>query len=139
MAKSNSKIYYYGVDSATKSINFWGIDNDLFTGVRDDETGEIVLNPFTGALPPVMFPSATSYRILDTDGKQIIFAIGGQNYLGEYYLTRFGANAFIFGTNNVAPTSLSQLASSEDQMAEVTASPLVPILLIAAAYFIFIK
>jgi hypothetical protein len=134
-----AKVYYYGVDSATKKINFWGIDNGLFTGVQDDETGEIVLNPFTGALPPVMFPSVDSYRILDTDGKQIIYTISGQNYLGEYYLTRFGSNAFIFGTNSVVPTSLSQLASSEDTMAEATASPLVPILLIAAAYFIFIK
>ena len=134
-----AKIYYYGVDSATKNIHFWGVDSGFYTGTMDEETGEWVLAPFTGALPPVMF--ATSYRILDSDGKQLIYQVNGQNYLGEYSLTRYGGNSYIFGVNNAAPTSLSQLASTstEDQMAKAAANPLVPILLIAAAYWIFIR
>jgi len=137
MANINSKISYYGVDSATKSIHFWGVDNDIYTGSMDEDTGEWELYPWSGALPPVVF--ASSYRILDSDGKKLIYQVNNENYLGDYSLRKIGSTGLIFGTNSVAPTSLSQLASSEDTMAEATASPLVPILLIAAAYFIFIK
>ena len=137
MAKSDSKIYYYGVDAATKSIHFWGVDNDIYTGSMDDETGEWELFSWSGVLPPVIF--ATSYRILDSGDNKIIYQVNGQNYLGSYYLMKFGSNGLIFGVNSVEPTTSSRLASSEDEVAKATASPLVPILLVAAAYFIFIR
>lgn len=137
MANANSKIYYYGVDAATKSIHFWGVDNDIYTGSMDDETGEWELFKWSGVLPPVIF--ATSYRILDSDGTKIIYQVNGQNYLGDYYLAKLGSNGLLFGVNSVDPTTISRLASSEDEVAKAAASPLVPILLVAAAYFIFIK
>lgn len=132
-------IKYYGIDAATKSIHFWGIGNSLYTGRQDEDTGGWVLNSWMNPLPPVMFPSATSYRILDSTNDKLIYSIQGTNYLAGYTLTKFGADNYIFEINNAGPTDMTEFAGTEDTLAKATANPLVPILLIAAAYWVFIR
>ena len=134
-----NNIKYYGVDAATRSINFWGIGNSLYTGRQDEETGEWVLSPWVNPLPPVIFPSADSYRILDSTNNRLIYSIKGTNYLAGYSLTKFGADNYIFSINNAGPTDMTEFADTDGAMVGITSHPLVPILLIAAAYYAFIR
>lgn len=129
------KLKYYGVDAATKSIQFWGLDDAIFSGKFDEETGEWVLNPFGGQLPTTVF--ANSYRVVDSTDNQIIYQWDGKNYIADFTLTKYGADSFIVGFNNIAPTDL--VSFGEDRLAVAASSPLVPILLIAAAYWVFIR
>ena len=132
-----NNIKYYGIDAATKSIHFWGIGDSLYTGRPDEDTGEWVLSPWRNPLPAVMFPTADSYRILDSTNDKLIYRVSGQNYLADYALTKFGADNFIFSISNAGPTEMTMFI--EDSVAKATANPLVPILLIAAAYWVFIR
>lgn len=135
------KLAYYGVDAATKKIHYFGIDGSIYYGNFDEDTGEWQLDPGPSQLPAVVF--ANTYRILDSNDDKIIYTMNGKNYIADLDLKRFGNTAsYLWSVANVKETDLTSLpasGSAEDDAAKMTSHPLVPILLIAAAYWIFIK
>jgi hypothetical protein len=135
------KLEYYGVDAATKSIWYFGLDGSIYVGNYDNDTSEWQLDPGPDQLPAVVFPS--TYRILDSNDDKILYAWEGKKYKADLDLKRFGNTAsYLWSISNVAETNLITLpvaASAEDKMAKATSSPLIPILLIAAAYWVFIR
>lgn len=133
------KISYYGVDAATKKLWFFGLDGDIYTGILDEETSSWQLDPYSQNLPVVVFPN--TYRILDSTDSEVLYQWEGKNYIASSQFQKYGANSYLWSVANVKETNLSALPStkSEDDLAKMTSHPLVPILLIAAAYWIFIK
>lgn len=129
------KITYYGVDAATKSIWFFGVDGDVYTGKFDADTGEWQLDPYSQDLPTTVF--VNSYRILDSTDDKVLYEFEGKRYEANSNFTKFGPVSYIWSVNNVVETNLTSFA--EDKLAQATANPLVPILLIAAAYWVFIR
>jgi hypothetical protein len=138
------KLKYYGVDRATGTLQFFGIDNNLYIGNYDKETSIWQLDAYNAALPVVYF--ANTYRILDSTINKIIYSFNNKNYLADLDLQKLGStSSYEFSVNNVVETQLTSLPrsqsddSAEEDLAKATSSPLIPILLIGAAYLIFFR
>ena len=139
------KLKYYGVDRATSALWFFGVDDKIYTGIFDNETSEWQLDPYPAALPTVYF--ASTYRILDSTNNKIIYSYDGKNFIADLEFRKIGTSSIGWSVNNVAETTLTSLPvansatddSAEDDLAKATSSPLIPILLIGAAYFIFFR
>lgn len=139
------KLKYYGVDRATSALWFFGIDDKIYTGIYDNETAEWQLDPYPAALPTVYF--ANTYRILDSTNNKIIYSYDGKNFIADLDLKKSGAASVVWSVNNVQDTMLTSLPvtssatddSAEDDLAKATSHPLIPLLLIGAAYFIFFR
>jgi len=139
------KLRYYGVDRATSKIWYFGVDDRIYVGNYDADAAEWQLDLWSGALPVVYY--ANSYRIVDSNDTQIIYSNEGKNYIADLDLKKLGtSSSYVWSINNVKQTSLTSLPftestddSAEDDLAKATSSPLIPILLIGAAYFIFFR
>jgi hypothetical protein len=100
---------------------------------------------WNGPLPVVYF--ASTYRIDDSNDNQILYSSDGKRYVADLDLKKLGASSsYVWSVNNVKETNLTSLpftdsadSISEDDLAKATSSPLIPILLIGAAYFIFFR
>lgn len=136
------KLKYYGVDRATSKLQFFGIDNNLYIGNYDNETSVWQLDAYNDSLPVVYF--ANTYRILDSTINKIIYSFNNKNYIADLDLQKLGStSSYEFSVNNVKETTLTSLpfidSSAEDDLAKATSHPLIPILLIGAAYLIFFR
>ena len=139
------KLRYYGVDRATSKIWYFGVGDRIYTGNYDTDAGEWQLDLWNGPLPVVYF--ASTYRIDDSNDNQILYSSDGKRYVADLDLKKLGASSsYVWSVNNVKETNLTSLpftdsadSISEDDLAKATSSPLIPILLIGAAYFIFFR
>ena len=139
------KLRYYGVDRATSKIWYFGVGDKIYTGNYDADAGEWQLDLWNGPLPVVYF--ASTYRIDDSNDNQILYSSDGKRYVADLDLKKLGtSSSYVWSVNNVKETTLTSLpftdtagSSAEDDLAKATSSPLIPILLIGAAYFIFFR
>ena len=139
------KLRYYGVDKATGKLWYFGVGDKIYTGIYDADTAEWQLDLWNAALPAVYY--ANTYRIDDSNNDQILYSSDGKRYIADLDLKKLGASSsYVWSINNVKETNLTSLpftesddSTSEDDLAKATSSPLIPILLIGAAYFIFFR
>ena len=140
------KLRYYGIDRATSKIQYFGIGDRIYIGNYDDDSGEWQLDLWGGALPVVYFYN--TYRIVDSNDNQILYSYEGKNYIADLDFKKLGtSSSYVWSVNNVKESPLTSLPvansatddSAEDDLAKATSSPLIPLLLVGAAYFIFFR